>query len=63
MARFDIPEPSLEPPEYEEVLPNECPICGSKDYGQFYYNNYNHEVCGCDDCVSIKEWYEWGEWN
>lgn len=31
----------------------QCPICGEKEAGTLYRNDYKGKIVGCDECISI----------
>ena len=53
MSLYDIPEPSLEPPDPPEPR---CPVCGQY-CGTIYKDLYN-AIIGCDVCVSDHDAFE-----
>ena len=44
---WTIPEPPLDPPEYEEPV---CDICGGNPWEKEYYGVTGEKI-GCDDCI------------
>lgn len=52
MSLYDIPEPSLDPPDPPEPR---CPVCGQ--YCGTIYKDGN-TIIGCDECVSAHDAFE-----
>ena len=46
----------LEPEEYSMPI---CPICG-EECEEFYFNR-DGNICGCDNCISVKNAVEYEE--
>lgn len=53
---YNIPEPRLDPPEYE--VPK-CPVCGEEC--ETIYKDIRGDVVGCDCCVESIESWTWVE--
>ena len=53
MSLYDIPEPSLDPPEPPEPR---CPVCGQ--FCGTIYKDINNQIIGCDECVSDHDAFE-----
>ena len=46
----------MEPPEQSMPV---CPVCG-EECEEFYFDN-DGDICGCDNCISVKNAYEYEE--
>lgn len=51
---FNIPEPSLDPPEPHIPV---CPICGEET--DTFYTDYKGDVIGCDCCIQEVNAWDW----
>lgn len=50
----NIPEPRLDPPDYDEPR---CPVCGA-ECSTIYRDRYGDAV-GCDECVTAIDAWEY----
>ena len=57
MTLYDIPEPSLDPPERPEPKYPVCPWCGA-EFQRIYFNRRTNELAGCDHCLESLDYWE-----
>lgn len=51
---YQIPDPPLEPDDYD--VPR-CPCCGNPT--DTLYRNEHYEIVGCDNCLKYIDAWDW----
>lgn len=54
---WEMPEPSLDPPEYEDRVAAECSICGD----DILYGDTCMEIPRMDTCICMRCWNKFKE--